>query len=315
MNIVIIDGYTLHSHDIDRHYFDSLGTVVFHDRTPPERIIERCQDASIVVTNKVPFSAETLAALPKLNMIAVAATGYNIIDIAAAKRQGIVVCNVPTYGTASVAQHIFALLLELSNHVGRNSHAVKQGAWHQAEDWCFSAKPLIELADKTLGIVGLGRIGLQTARIAQAFGMKVCYHARSPKQHDDMQALSLEDLFTTSDFVALCCPATAENSGFVNKALLRKMKPTAYLINASRGQLIVESDLATALHEGVLAGAALDVLSQEPPSADNPLIQAPNCLITPHNAWMSLEARQRIAQTVYQNIEGFLHGKPLGQVL
>ncbi len=315
MNIVIIDGYTLHSHDIDRHYFDSLGTVVFHDRTPPERIIERCQDASIVVTNKVPFSAETLAALPKLNMIAVAATGYNIIDIAAAKRQGIVVCNVPTYGTASVAQHIFALLLELSNHVGRNSHAVKQGAWHQAEDWCFSAKPLIELADKTLGIVGLGRIGLQTARIAQAFGMKVCYHARSPKHHDDMQALSLEDLFASSDFVALCCPATAENSGFVNKALLRKMKPTAYLINASRGQLIVESDLATALHEGVLAGAALDVLSQEPPSADNPLIQAPNCLITPHNAWMSLEARQRIAQTVYQNIEGFLHGKPLNQVL
>lgn len=310
MNIVITDGFTLHSNDLAWDCFKSLGKVTFYERTPISEIVERCKEADIVITNKTPFSAETIAALPQLKMIAVAATGYNIIDTQASAAQGIVVSNIPAYGTASVAQHIFALILELSNHVGKNSQAVANGAWVSAQDWCFSLSPIIELAGKTLGIVGMGRIGQQTAKIAEAFGMKVCYASRTVKEELPYSAVPHETLFSESDFIALCCPSTPENIGFVNKELLAKMKRTAYLVNASRGQLIHEKDLAEALKEGVLAGAALDVLSQEPPSESNPLLTAPNCLITPHNAWISFEARQRIVEMLMANIQGFINGAP-----
>jgi glycerate dehydrogenase len=313
MKIIIVDGFTLHSNDIDKHYFDSLGNVIYYDRTPQDLVLERCKEAEVVITNKVPFDANTLRALPSLKLIAVAATGYNSIDTKTAQQQGIVVCNVPAYGTASVAQHIFALLLELSNHVGKNSVSVKNGAWATAIDWCFSHAPIIELAHKTLGIVGMGRIGEQTGRIAEAFGMKVIYYSRSPKTVT-FEAKSLEAVFAESDFITLCCPATPDNTGFVNSQLLATMKKSAYLINASRGQLIIEQDLADALNTGIIAGAALDVLTQEPPGINNPLVMAKNCIITPHNAWISFEARQRIVDILYRNILEFQENNPINQV-
>ncbi len=312
--IVILDGFTLHANDLDYTLFSELGEVTFYERTPLDLLVERAKNAEILITNKVPFSEETLHQLPNLKLIAVAATGYNIIDTKAAKSLGICVCNIPDYGTDSVAQHTFALLLELTNHVGKNAQSVAQGNWVKAIDWCYSLSPIRELSGKTMGIIGFGRIGQKTAEIAKAFGMKVLYVARTNKNCDWAEYVSLEELVSQSDVISLHCPATPENTGFIDKKLLEKMKPTTLLLNTSRGQLIQEQDLADALNRGVLAGAALDVLSVEPPKEQNPLLTAQNCLITPHNAWISKEARGRIVQTLYQNIQAFLAGKPQHEV-
>ncbi len=311
MNIVITDGYTLNPGDLSWDNIAALGQISLHERTPLHQLVQRCKDADIVVTNKTPFSADTLLALPNLKMIAVTATGYNIIDIKTAAKRNIVVSNVPAYGTASVAQHAIALLLELTNHVGRNARATAEGKWVSAADWCFTEGPVMELEDKIMGIVGYGNIGQRTARIAQALGMKIIYHSPSPKPGAIGEPVSIDALFTNSDAISLHCPLTADNQEFVNKSLLRKMKPSAFLINTARGQLIQEQELADALNEGRLAGAALDVLSKEPPPASNPLLTAKNCIITPHNAWISKEARTRIMDTTFKNIKAFMNGNPI----
>lgn len=309
MEIIITDGYTLNPGDLDWSEIQALGNVHYHDRTAPAEIADRCRHAEIIVTNKTPIDAHTLQQATHLKLIAVTATGYNIIDVATAQAKGIAVCNVPAYGTDSVAQHAIALMLELTNHVGENSRSVRQGDWSTAKDWCYSASPLIELSGKVMGIVGFGRIGRRTASIAQALGMNVIFYNPSKKSLPEKQ-VSLETLFRESDFISLHCPLTQDNVGFVNNALLSLMKPTAFLINTSRGQLINELDLAAALKQATLKGAALDVLSQEPPPTGHPLTGLKQCIITPHTAWLSVEARWRILQTTIENIKGFLAGSP-----
>jgi len=311
---VVLDGYTLNPGDLSWENIASLGQIKLYDRTPVEQIVERCKEADIVLTNKVPFTEATLAQLPRLKMIAVTATGYNIIDIETARAKNIIVCNVPAYGTASVAQHTFALLLELTNRVGQHARSVSEGKWLRSEDWCFTEGPIIELEGKTIGIVGYGNIGQRVGLIAQAFGMKVIYYSPMIKPWTPDEPADLPTLFSTSDVVTLHCPLTPANHEFVNKDLLQGMKPSAFLINTARGQLIQEQDLADALNEGRLAGAALDVLSKEPPSADNPLLTARNCLLTPHNAWISREARTRILEITTANIRAFLDGQPVNRV-
>jgi glycerate dehydrogenase len=313
MNIIITDGATLNPGDLSWQAFDGLGQVTYYDRMAAGEVLARCREAHVIVTNKTPVTREVIFGAPQLKVVAVTATGYNVVDVVAAKEKGVLVCNVPEYGTHSVAQHTFALLLELANNVGLHAASVRQGDWARSADWCYAKAPIIELKDKTLGIVGLGRIGNQTASIARALGMAVIYHRGQPKEVK-ARAVSLEDLFRQSDFISLHCPATPANHQFVNASLLLLMKPSAFLVNTSRGQLIHEADLAKALREGVLAGAALDVLSKEPPGADHPLLQAPRCLITPHNAWLSFEARQRIMNTTFQNVKAALEGKPVNVV-
>jgi len=306
MKIVITDGYTLNPGDLSWKAFYEFGEVVYYDRTPAALVAERCKDATIIITNKTPVNAETISVATNLKTIAVTATGYNIVDAAAAKIKNILVCNVPVYGTDSVAQHTFALLLELTNHVGENSSSVKNGDWSKSADWCYSKAPIMELSSKTLGIVGFGRIGKQTAKIAEAFGMKIIYNNRSAQTG----SVSIETLFAESDFISIHCPLRPDNNAFINKKLFSLMKPTAFLINSSRGQLINEQDLAEALTSGKIAGAALDVLSVEPPPVDHPLINLPRCIITPHNAWLSFEARQRLMQVTLENVSCVIKGTP-----
>ena len=306
--IAITDGYTLNPGDLSWESVSAFGELRYFDRSPASEVPDRCAEATIIVTNKTPVSAETIFKSTGLKLIAVTATGYNIVDTDAAKKRGVVVSNVPGYGTDSVAQHTFALLLELTNHVGSNSDSVSRGDWSVSKDFCYTVAPLTELAGKTLGIIGLGQIGRKVAEIGNAFGMKVIYSRSSGS--NDPGALSIEKVFTESDVVSLHCPLTKSNHGFVNRSLLNRMKRSALLINTSRGQLINESDLAAALAEGSIQGAGLDVLSTEPPSPDNPLIGIRGCIITPHNAWYSFEARQRIMSETALNIEKFLAGKP-----
>ena len=311
MKIVVTDGYTLNPGDLSWDAIHSFGELVVYERTPEALIAERCTDADIVLTNKVPLTKDTLQKLPQLKLISVLATGYNVIDTIAAKEQGIIVCNAPAYGTASVAQHVFALLLELTNHVGRNANATAAGKWQQSIDWCFTEAPLMELDGKTMGIVGFGNIGQQTARIATAFGMNIIYFNPSNKGTHLGTPVDVDTLFAQSDVISLHCSLNAGNHGFVNKDLLHKMKPSAIIINTARGQLINEHDLAEALNNNVIGGAALDVLSKEPPLLDNPLIGAKNCIITPHTAWISKEARQRIMDITAANIKAFLQDQPI----
>jgi len=314
MKIVVTDGYTLNPGDLSWEKIKALGELEVFDRTPAELIVERCKAADIVLTNKAPFNKSTLGSLPKLKLISVLATGYNVIDIAAAKEQNIIVCNVPGYGTVSVAQHVFALLLELTNHVGKNAATVAAGKWQQSADWCYTEAPVTELAGKTFGIVGFGNIGQQAAGIARAFGMKVLYYTPRDKKTELGQLTDINTLFSVSDFISLHCPLTADNTGFVNAALLSKMKPSAVLINTARGQLVHEQDLADALNNGVIKAAALDVLSKEPPADGNPLLTAKNCLVTPHNAWISKEARERVMETTRENIAAFIKKEPVHTV-
>ncbi len=309
MNIVITDGHTLNPGDLSWKSFEAAGRLDHYDRTQPFETIARTFDADIIITNKIIIDADVIAAASHLKMIAVTATGYNNVDVEAAKKKNVIVCNVPGYGTQSVAQHSFALLLELANNVGVNAASVARGEWIAAKDWCYSVQPIIEINGKTIGIIGMGKIGKQVAAIAYAFGMQVVYHGgRAGEEY--CKNVSLYEVFIQSDFISLHCPLTGANKEFVNKELLGLMKPSAYLINTARGGLINERELAQVLYQKKIAGAALDVLSTEPPDKNNPLLSLPNCIITPHNAWMSMEARKRIMDITKENITAFIKGTP-----
>jgi glycerate dehydrogenase len=316
MNIVVLDGHTLNPGDLRWDELRALGPCTIHERTPAAEIVARCADAAIAITNKVPFSRETLLALPKLRYIGVTATGYNIIDVAAASEQKVTVTNVPAYGTRSVAQHTLALLLELTQHAGRHAESARAGDWARSPDWCYWEHPLVELDGLTIGIVGFGRIGRAVAELAQAFGMKVIA-AVSPGAKEiphNVSVVDLDYLFATADVVSLHCPLTPATKELVNAARLARMKPTAFLLNTSRGPLIDEAALATALNAGALAGAGLDVLSAEPPRADHPLLAAKNCIVTPHIAWATRAARTRLMRVVVENVRAFLAGKAMNVV-
>lgn len=315
--IVVLDGFALNPGDLSWDDFRPFGTLTVHDRTPASLIVERAADAACVLTNKTPLSAETLGRLPALRYIGVLATGYNVVDVTAARERGIVVSNIPTYGTASVAQHAFALILELANHVQVHADAVRAGEWTTNPDWCFTKTPLVELADKTLGIVGFGRIGRQTAAIGHALGMRILAHDASeaaPPDYDGFRFTSLDELLCDSDVVSLHCPLLPATQGLINARALGLMKPGAFLINTSRGPLVVDQDLADALNTGRIAGAGLDVLSVEPPPAGHPLIGARNCLITPHTAWASKESRGRLMELAVGNLAAFLGRAPTNVV-
>ena len=314
MRIVVLDGYALNPGDLNWAGLEALGDCTVHDRTPPDEVQARAQGAEVLLTNKTVLDGATLGALPQLRYVGVLATGYNVVDIETARRRGVVVTNVPGYGTPSVAQATFALLLELTNHVGHHSRAVREGRWASNPDFCFWDRPLIELAGRTLGIVGFGAIGQAVAHIAQAFGMAVLVHSRTERPTPGMRFVDLDSLLAESDVVSLHCPLTPATQNLMNADRLARMKPTAFLLNTSRGPLIDEPALAHALNEGRLAGAALDVLSAEPPAADNPLLTARNCILTPHIAWATLAARRRLLDTVAANLGAFLAGRPVNVI-
>ncbi len=317
MKIVVLDGYTLNPGDLSWDSLRKLGAVTIHDRTPEHLVVERAADAEVVLTNKTPLSASTLKQLPRLEYIGVLATGYNIVDVAEAGRIGITVTNIPTYGTASVAQFAIALLLELCHHVGLHADAVRRGEWSRSPDWSFWRTPLVELAGKTMGIIGFGRIGRQTAAIAAALGMQVLAHDTvmpDAPQSPAWRWADLDELLQTSDVISLHCPLFPETQGMINTRRLGQMKKSALLINTSRGPLIIDSDLADALNAGVIAGAALDVLSVEPPAESNPLLSARNCIVTPHMAWATREARARLLDSAVENLRAFLERKPQNTV-
>lgn len=315
--IVILDGYTINPGDNPWDRVTTLGACTIHDRTPSELKIERARDADIILTSKVKLDAATLEALPRLRYISLLATGYNNVDVEAAGKRGIPVSNVPAYSTESVAQTAFALLLELAVHVGMHDAAVKAGEWTSCPDHSFWKGSIVELDGLTLGIVGYGTIGRAMARIATAFGMRVIAHApRIPQDPGPLPVrfVTLEELFATADVVSLNCPQTPENTGFVNARLLAVMKQSAFLINVARGGLVNEADLARALQSRQIAGVGLDVIAHEPMLPDNPLLGAPNCIFTPHLAWASLAARQRLVAIVAANVASFLAGTPANVV-
>lgn len=320
-SIVVLDAFTLTPNeprqviDADEPVWDGLaelGEVTVYPRTAGPQIVERSADASIVLTNKTPVAADTLASLPKLRYVGLLSTGTNVVDLDAAKSRGVTVTNAPAYSTDSVAQHVFALLLELASHVADHDRSVHDGEWVRSSDFCFTVAPITELAGKNLGIVGLGDIGSRVAAIGAALGMNVLVHSRTRKPLPGVEVkwVGLDELFAESDAVSLHCPLTSDTRGMVSAARLATMKPTAWLINTGRGPLIDEAALAGALHEGRLAGAGLDVLGAEPPAADNPLLAAPRCILTPHIAWASREARARLMQIVAGNVRAFLDGRP-----
>jgi glycerate dehydrogenase len=315
MNIVVLDGFTLNPGDLSWEKLHALGQCVVHDRTAPRDIKACALDAEIVLTNKTIMDSSTLQSLPKLRYIGVLATGYNIVDIQSARRLNIVVTNIPTYGTRSVAQHVFALLLELAHHVAHHAETVREGRWSNCPDFCYWDYPLIELEGLTMGIVGLGRIGQAVAKLADAFGMKVLAYDTQPLAMPPYaQQVDLDTLFARSDVISLHCPLTAANEGFVNAHRIATMKSSAFLLNTSRGPLVNEADLAVALNSGQIAGAGLDVLAVEPPRIDNPLLKAKNCCITPHIAWATRSARKRLMRTAVMNVQYFLNGKQVNVV-
>jgi glycerate dehydrogenase len=317
MKIVVLDGYCLNPGDLSWDALRKLGDVVLYDRTPANEAAARAAGADAVFTNKTPLPAATLAALPDLKYIGVLATGYNVVDVAAARGQGITVTNIPTYGTASVAQFVFALLLEMCHNVKLHSDAARAGEWTRNADWSFWKSPLVELSGKTMGIVGFGRIGRAAGRIADALGMKVIAndtYQGDPPAYPDFRFAPLEDLLRESDVVSLHSPLFPETQGMINTRTLALMKPSAFLINTSRGPLVVDQDLADALNAGKLAGAAVDVLSAEPPAESNPLLSACNCLVTPHIAWATREARARLMDLALGNISGWSSGNPVNVI-
>ena len=316
MNIVVLDGYTLNPGDLSWEGLERLGMCRVYDRTLPGEVVERAKDADIVLTNKTVLDREIIGKLPRLRYIGVLATGYNVVDLEAVREHGVAVTNVPAYSTASVAQMVFALLLELASQVGHHAGEVRRGRWSESPDFCFREKPLIELEGLTMGIVGFGRIGRRVAWIAETFGMKVLVQTRNPDrykgnlQNAKIEFVDLVELLRRSDVVSLHCPLTPETEGMIDVERLALMKPSAFLINTGRGPLVDEAALAAALNGKRLAGAGLDVLSQEPPHADNPLLNAENCFITPHIAWATKEARERLMTTAVDNVRAFLEGKP-----
>ncbi len=311
MNILVLDGYTLNPGDLSWDSLNQLGHCTIFDRTPPAEVVSRSSDAQIVLTNKVLLDSRTIRAIPNLGYIGVLATGTNVVDLVAARERGVVVTNVPAYGTNSVAQTTIALLLEFTQRVGHHSATVHEGRWSKSPDWCYWDFPLIELDGLQMGIVGLGRIGSTVARMASALGMKVLAAMHGPKRsHEGIEFLDLETLIRQSDVVSLHCPLTELTRQLMNAERLSWMKVGAILLNTSRGALIDEQALADALNSGRLGGAGLDVLSVEPPPATNPLLTARNCIITPHLAWATKAARARLMKVAVQNVAAFLSGKP-----
>jgi glycerate dehydrogenase len=312
MNIVVLDGHTLNPGDLAWDELHTLGQLHVHARTQPADVVARALDAEVLLTNKVVLDRQAITALPKLRYIGVLATGFNVVDTVAARERSIPVTNVPGYSTRSVAQVVFALLLELTHHVGHHAQTVRAGRWSRSEDFCYWDTPLIELDGLTLGIVGFGQIGREVARIAQAFGLRVLIHSRTRPAElpPGAEWVSLPELLARADVVSLHCPLTPDTRHLINQERLALMKPAAFLLNTGRGPLVDEAALADALNAGRLAGAGLDVLSVEPPPPTNPLLSAKNCLITPHIAWASKAARQRLMQITAANLRAFLAGQP-----
>jgi glycerate dehydrogenase len=309
--LVVLDAYTLDPGDNPWSPVAAHGDLVVHERTAPEDVVERARDADIVLTNKTPLNAEALAQLPQLRGICVLATGVNVVDIAAAQARGVVVSNIPAYSTASTAQHTIALLLELTNRVGRHDRAVHEGAWSASPDFSFTLAPLCELDGLTLGVVGFGAIGRRVAEIARALGMRIVAAGTArPSDPEWLERVELDQLFRRVDVVTLHCPLTDETRELVNAERLASMRSSALLLNTGRGPLVDEPALARALERGAIAGAALDVLSREPPLPDNPLLRANNCILTPHHAWATLAARRRAMQVTAENVRGILGGAP-----
>ena len=319
MKIVVLDGHTLNPGDLNWDGIKKLGDLTVLDRVDHahDTVIQAIGDAEVIYTNKTPLPAEVLSNVPSVKYIGVLATGYNVVDVDCAKEHGIKVTNIPTYGTAAVAQFTLALLLEMCHRIGDHDVAVKKGDWANCPDFCFWNHPLIELSGKTMGFIGFGRIGQATAKIAQAFGLNVLAFNRS--QNSDMvsetcQYASLDDVLSQSDIISLHCPLTDDTQGMINQSTIAKMKDGVMIINTARGPLIVEQDLKAALETGKVAAAAIDVASVEPIVADNPLLTAKNCIITPHIAWASKEARQRLMNSSVENLEAFLGGDPINVV-
>ena len=319
MKIVVLDGYTENPGDLSWGELEKLGQVTVYDRsslTDEAEAIERSGDAQIVYTNKTPVTKKVIDACPNIKMISVLATGYNVVDYEYAKEKGIPVTNVPAYGTASVSQFAIALLLEICHHIGHHNKTVHDGRWENCDDWCYWDYPLIELAGKTMGIIGFGRIGQSTGRIAGAMGMKVIAFDNMPNDagREIAEYVDLDTLLSTSDVIALHCPLFPSTQGIINKENIAKMKDGVILLNNSRGPLVVEQDLADALNSGKIAAAGLDVVSTEPIRGDNPLLKAKNCIITPHISWAPKESRQRIMDCAVENAKAFLAGAPVNVV-
>jgi glycerate dehydrogenase len=316
MKIVVLDAFAMNPGDLSWEQLKNIGDTEIYDRSLPEESIKRVADAEIILTNKALVNKDIMEAAPNLKYIGVMATGYNVVDITEAHKRNIVVTNVPAYSTASVAQLTFAFILELANHTALYAQSVKNGDWVRSKDFSYHLKPIMELQNKTLGIIGFGQIGQNVAKIALAFGMRIISSHKHPER-DKMEGVTFVDektCFKEADIVSLHCPLTQDNSEFVNKQLIATMKPKAFLVNTSRGGLVNENDLAEALNHETIAGAALDVLSTEPPSANNPLLHAKNCLINPHVAWATFESRTRLMDVVVNNIESFLKGKPVNVI-
>jgi glycerate dehydrogenase len=317
--IVILDGYTENPGDLDWKGFEQFGELTVHERsslTDSAEIIKRIGGAEIVITNKTPIPGEVIRACPSIRYIGVLATGYNVVDTRTAKERNIPVCNIPTYGTAAVGQFAIALLLEICHHIGHHDKAVHEGRWEGSADWCFWDYPLIELADKTMGIVGFGRIGQTTGGIAKALGMKVIAFDNQPTESGRAigEYVSLDELFARSDVICLHCPLFPETQGIINKNTISKMKDGVIIINNSRGPLIVERDLADALNNGKVYAAGLDVVSTEPIKGDNPMLKAKNCFITPHISWAPRESRRRLMDIAVENLAAFINGRPINVV-
>lgn len=315
MKIVVLDGYALNPGDLSWDGFKSISDVTIYDRTPLEKRYERVKDADIIITNRTLIDAELINKLTKAKYIGVLATGYNLVDLEAAKQKGIVVTNVPAYSTASVVQLVFAHILELCNYVALHDTAVRDGEWATCPDFSFWKKSLIELDGKTMGIIGYGNLGSKVAHIAEAFGMKVLVYSRTKKEtSDSIEWVSLDELIVKSDIVTITCPLTESTRGMINKDFLAKMKNSALLINASRGPIIIEEDLKEALNNDVILGAAVDVLTVEPPVNGSPLLEAKNCIITPHIGWATRDARSRLMETAVENLKAFLNDNPINVV-
>ena len=316
MKIIVLDGYGLNPGDLNWNGFEELGELTVYDRTSPSELMERAAGAEVLVTNKTLITAENIEALPELKYIGVLATGYNVVDIDAARAHGIVVTNIPAYSTASVAQMVFAHILNITQRVGYYANENRQGRWTKNADFCYWDTPLLELEDKIMGVVGFGNIGQATARIAQAFGMTVYVYTSKPQfaLPSGMKKVELDELFAESDVVSLHCPLTPDTKEMVNAERLGKMKTSAILINTGRGPLVNEQDLADALNEGKISAAGLDVLSVEPSVEGNPLLSARNCFITPHIAWATLEARTRLMEIAVQNLKSYLNGQTIHNV-
>lgn len=315
MKIVVLDGYTLNPGDLSWKSIEALGDCTVYDRTSPEQTVERAKDADAVFSNKVILDEAVLSQLPKLKYIGVLATGYNVVDIPAAQKAGITVTNIPAYSTTSVAQMVFSHILHFVQNISLHAESVSAGDWAKSIDFTYRKTPQIELAGKTLGVIGFGQIGQAVARIGLAFGMKIIFNNRSKKGVDfEATQVELSELLATSDFVSINCPLTSENERFINKATISQMKPSAFLVNTGRGPLLDEQELADALNEGQIAGAGLDVLAIEPAVENNPLATAKNCYITPHIAWATIEARSRLMGIASANLKAFIEGNPINTV-